>query len=194
MNESFSGNEEVLEEVDEMVNDVKVEVVSLRGHLKALAIAILFVVAMSVGCVLVYHNLVLKSVEEIVLDNKEDIEQIVGHLRSVNGKFVMIDGDMRQIEEMLLYKDFQLELLLRINQLQNEELKKHDRRHLEVIRALAILQKDHWPVDKILESSGYLPGITWKDRSMIRKSSESIPEEDVPQDILKGVEEELKNW
>lgn len=139
--------------------------VTLKGHVKAAALSIAVILFLSVGCVLGYHYLVTKSVEKIVLRNKKDVEQNITELARINGDMVLVFSALDEIQTEILLQHHQIEtlmynqgLFLLINKEQTKMIRSLDmrelQRHLEVIRALAMLQKRDWPLKKRLESSG----------------------------------------
>jgi len=135
--------------------------VSRAGHVKAAVISIAVILFLSVGCVLGYHYLVLRPVKEIVLRNKTDVGMLIKGLAKINGDIVMMDTGLYEMNQRLIIKDIQIAKLLQIQELffliereQTEKIITLERRHLEVIRALAILQKNHWSEKKRFESSG----------------------------------------
>lgn len=137
--------------------------VSRKGHIKAAVIAIGVVLLVSVGCVLGYHNLVLKPVEEIVLRNKKDVENTMAGQAKLNGDMVLAYSAIEEMNQNILLLDVRVkhlmenqELFLLINKEQTKMIRSIDmrelKRHLEVIRALAQLQKKHWGDPLIKES------------------------------------------
>ena len=168
--------------------------VSKAGHIKAIAIAVLFVMLMSLGCILGYHYLVQKPVEKIVLRNKTDVEQLMGAVANINGDLTMMYVGMDELNQRLLIKDIQIEKLLTIQELffliekeQTNRITTLERRHLEVIRALAILQKDHWPEKLRLESSGHTVGkYDWGAWLKAAKTPEGK--------TIKDSEKVIENW
>lgn len=139
--------------------------VSRAGHIKAAALSIAVILFLSIGCVLGYHYLVTKSVKRIALRNKKDVEQSITELARINGDMVLVFSALDEMQTEILLQQHQIdtlmynqELFLLINKEQTKMIRSIDQRelqrHLEVIRALAQRQKEHWPENVRAESSG----------------------------------------
>ncbi len=142
--------------------------VSRSGHIKAAAVSIAVILLISVGCVLGYHYLVSKSIEENISRVRTDVDQTVIELARINGDMVLVFSALDEMQRALILKEFQVEALMRnqdifllINKEQTRMIRGLDRRelarHLEVIRALAQRQKEHWALEKRNKSSGFGP-------------------------------------
>ncbi len=155
--------------------------VSKVGHIKAAVFSIAVILFISIGCVLGYHYLVSKSIEGIVLRNKIDLEQNMAELARINGEMVLVISDLDEMAMGLSLQYQQIESLMRnqdifllINKEQTKMIRGLDRReltrHLEVIRALAILQKKHWKNTKPMKPILLIP----EDAPKIEESDKTI--------------------
>ncbi len=155
--------------------------VNRAGHIKAAAVSIAVIFLISIVCVLGYHYLVSKSIEGIVLRNKIDLEQNMAELARINGEMVLVISDLDEMAMGLSLQYQHIESLMRnqdifllINKEQTKMIRGLDRRelarHLEVIRALAILQKKHWkntkPMKPILLIPENAPKIEESDKTI----------------------------
>ena len=129
-------------------------------------ITILIAVIISCGITIGYHYLYVKPVDEILVknindnaadvhvlaskqsENQQQITEAVDFLIALQSSLLLNTVDYRE----KVGKAFK-EVIVNFESAQ-ARIKTLERRHLEVIRALAVLQKKHWDPAKAAEASG----------------------------------------
>ena len=172
----------------------------LSNQAKAVIVFVLIVFLASVGSVMFYHNVYSRPVDESILkladesfymglQNSIRLENTKDFLKKqsiINFGFYVMDKKQNADLDLVYLKNTLHDI--KIKSLE-EKVETLERRHLEVIRALAILQKRDWPLEERFESSGISEGSTKYSEPTVDYNTS--PE---PQVILENIEKELKEW
>lgn len=167
--------------------------VSRKGHIKAAAIAIAVILFISIACVLFYHHsytsYIDTKIKQRVAVNEAKYERLRDGIKLHISDQESINQELVIVQAMMLLNDKMKTSLIedRLENIENR-LDVLERRHLEIIRAIAILQKDHWTEELRAESSGF----TFYPKKPIPPTL-LIPEE-APKIIFEELEKELENW
>ena len=172
----------------------------LSNQAKAVIVFVLIVFIASIGSVMFYHNVYTRPVDESImrladegytmgLENSirlESTKDILKKQSIINFGFYVMNKKQNADLDLFYLKNKLHDI--KIKSLE-EKVDKLETRHLEVIRALAILQKRDWPTEKRLESSGISVGSTKYSEPTVNYNTS--PE---PQVIIENIEKELKEW
>lgn len=160
---------------------------------------IAIIAAVSFVCVMLNNWIFVHPRDSELLSlNKETVEVLAYHqedIESLQGDIFLLQGDVEILQSMETTNYNVLKgilLLLQVNNdriiLLEDDIKLLKKRHLELLRAAAILQKKHWPKEKRLESSGIIIERKLESKA---KGFGTTPE---PKVIIQNIENELKNW
>ena len=175
----------------------------LSNQTKAVIVFILIVFIASFGSVMFYHHIYSRPVDESILkladesfymglQNTAELKRTNDLLRKqsiINFGFLIMDKKQNAELDMFYLRDKIQEI--KIKSLE-EKVQTLERRHLEVIRAIAILQKRDWSIKERFESSG----IPLNESDEWKLPSFKLPtgENSKPHEILENIEKELEKW